>query len=58
MLYVLIIVANAHNSVTVSQHEYSNKDTCEAAAIVIHQAAKEVRAWINASNIQTRCVVK
>jgi len=43
MLYVLIVVANAYNGVTVSQHEYRGKDACEVAAIVVQQAAKDVK---------------
>ena len=59
MLYVLIVVTNAYNGVTVSQHDYRGKDACEVAAIVVQKAAKDVNGrWMNDTNIQTRCVVK
>ena len=58
MLYVLIVVANAYNGVSVSQHEYRGKDACEVAAIVVQQMAKDVKGWMNDRNIQTRCVIK
>jgi hypothetical protein len=57
MLYVLIVITNAYNGVTVSQHEYRGKDTCEVAAIVVQQMAKDVKGWTS-SNVETRCVVK
>jgi len=57
MLYVLIVVANAYNGVTVSQQEYRGKDACEVAAIVVQQMAKDVKGWTS-SNIETRCVIK
>jgi hypothetical protein len=58
MLYVLIVVANAYNGVSVSQQEYRGKDACEVAAIVVQQAAKDVKGWMNDTNVQTRCVLK
>jgi hypothetical protein len=59
MLYVLIVVANAYNGVSVSQQEYSGKDACEVAAIFVQQAAKDVKGWTGGTNtIQTRCVIK
>jgi hypothetical protein len=57
MLYVLIVVTNAYNGVTVSQQEYRGKDACEVAAIVVQQMAKDVKGWTS-SNIETRCVIK
>jgi hypothetical protein len=57
MLYVLIVVANAYNGVTVSQQEYRGKDACEVAAIVVQQMSKDVKGWTS-SNIETRCVIK
>jgi hypothetical protein len=57
MLYVLIVVANAYNGVSVSQHEYRSKDACEVAAIVVQQMAKDVKGWTG-SNVEARCVVK
>jgi len=58
MLYVLIVVANAYNGVSVSQQEYKGKDACEVAAIVIQQAAKDVKGWMSGTNVETRCVIK
>jgi hypothetical protein len=58
MLYVLIVVTNAYNGVSVSQHEYRGKDYCEAAAIVVQEAAKDVKGWMTSTNVQTRCVIK
>lgn len=55
--HVLIVVANAYNGVSVSQKDYFSKEACEAAAIVIHQAAKDVKGWTS-SNVETRCVRK
>ena len=45
MLYVLIVVTNAYNGVTVSQHDYRGKDACEVAAIVVQQMAKDVKGF-------------
>jgi hypothetical protein len=53
MLYVLIVVTNVYNGVTVSQHDYRGKDACEVAAIVVQEAAKD---W--GRGAKTRCVVK
>ena len=39
MLYVLIVVTNAYNGVTVSQQEYKGQQACEVAAIAVHQMA-------------------
>ena len=58
MLYVLIVVANAYNGVTVSQQEYTSKDACEVAAIVVQQSAKDIRRWMTSTNVQTRCLIK
>jgi hypothetical protein len=58
MLYILIVVANAYNGVSVSQQEYKGKDACEVAAIVIQQAAKDVKGWMSSTNVETRCVIK
>ena len=59
MLYVLIVVSSVHNGVTISQQEYRGKDACEAAAIVVEQAVKDVRkGFWNDTNFQTRCVIK
>jgi hypothetical protein len=58
MLYVLIVVANAYNGVSVSQHEYRGKDACEVAAIVVQQMAKDVKGWMSGTNVETRCVIK
>ena len=61
MLYVLIVVTNAYNgvSVTVSQHDYKGQHACEVAAIVVQEMAKDVNArWMTSTNVQTRCVVK
>ena len=59
MLYVLIVVTNAYNGVTISQQEYKGQQACEVAAIVIQKAAKDVTPrWMNNTNVQTRCVVK
>ena len=58
MLYVLIVVANAYNGVSVSQQEYKGKDACEVAAIVVQQAAKDVKGWMSGTNVETRCVLK
>ena len=58
MLYVLIIVANAYNGVTVSQQEYKGQQACEVAAIVVQEMAKDVKGWMTSTNVQTRCVVK
>lgn len=59
MLYVLIVVANAYNGVTVSQQEYTSKDACEVAAIVVREAAKDVKGGFNPEkSFQIRCVVK
>jgi hypothetical protein len=57
MLYVLIVVANAYNGVTVSQQEYRGKDACEVAAIVVQQMAKDVKG-MTSTNVQTRCLIK
>jgi hypothetical protein len=56
--YVLIVVTYVNSGVTVSQKDYFSKEACEAAAIVVHQAAKDVRGWMNETNLQTRCVRK
>jgi len=59
MLYVLIVVTNAYNGVTVSQQEYKGQQACEVAAIVVQEMAKDVNArWMTSTNVQTRCVVK
>ena len=58
MLYVLIVVASAYNGVTVSQHEYTTRDACEVAAIVVQEAAKDVKNQWSSANVQTRCLVK
>ena len=59
MLYVLIVVTNAYNGVTVSQQEYKGQQACEVAAIVVQKAAKDVNGrWMNDTNVQTRCVIK
>ena len=58
MLYVLIIVTNAYNGVSVSQQEYKGQQACEVAAIVVQKAAKDVKGWMNDTNVQTRCVLK
>jgi hypothetical protein len=58
MLYVLIVVANAYNGVSVSQQEYKGKDACEVAAIVVQQMAKDVKGWMSGTNVETRCVIK
>ena len=58
MLYVLIVVTNAYNGVSVSQQEYKGQQACEVAAIVVQEAAKDVKGWMNDTNVQTRCVVK
>jgi hypothetical protein len=58
MLYVLIVVTNAYNGVTVSQQEYKGQQACEVAAIVVQKAAKDVKGWMNDTNVQTRCVSK
>jgi hypothetical protein len=58
MLYVLIVVTNAYNGVSVSQQEYKGQQACEVAAIVVQKAAKDVKGWMNDTNVQTRCVVK
>ena len=57
MIYVLIVVTNAYNGMSVSQQEYKGKDACETAAIVIQQMAKDVKGWTS-SKVETRCVVK
>ena len=57
--YVLIVVANAYNGVTVSQKDYFSKDACEAAAIVVEQMAKDIKGGFNPErSFQTRCVRK
>jgi len=53
MLYVLIVVTNVYNGVTVSQQEYKGQQACEVAAIVVQEAAKD---WGHGA--KTRCVVK
>lgn len=58
MLYVLIVVTNVYNGVTVSQQEYNGQQACEVAAIVVQKAAKDVKGWMNDTNVQTRCVIK
>jgi len=58
MLYVLIVVANAYNGVSVSQQEYKGKDACEVAAIVVQEMAKDVKGWMSGTNVQTRCLIK
>ena len=59
MLYVLIVVTNAYNGVTVSQQEYKGQQACEVAAIAVHQMAKDVKGlMMTSTNVQTRCVVK
>ena len=58
MLYVLIVVTNAYNGVTVSQQEYRGKDACEVAAIVVQQMAKDVKGMTPRTNIETRCLIK
>ena len=58
MLYVLIVVTNAYNGVTVSQQEYTSKDACEVAAIVVQQMAKDVKGWMTSTTVETRCVIK
>jgi hypothetical protein len=57
MLYVLIVVTNAYNGVTVSQQEYRGKDACEVAAIVVQEMAKDVKG-MTSTNVQTRCLIK
>ena len=58
MLYVLIVVANAYNGVTVSQQEYKGQQACEVAAIVVQEMAKDVKGWMTSTNVQTRCLIK
>lgn len=58
MLYVLIVVTNVYNGVTVSKQEYRAKDACEVAAIVVQEMAKDVKGWITSTNVQTRCLIK
>ena len=58
MLYVLIVVTNAYNGVTVSQHDYRGKDACEVAAIVVQEMAKDVKGWMTSTTVETRCVIK
>ena len=58
MLYVLIVVTNAYNGVTVSQHDYRGKDACEVAAIVVQQMAKDVKGWMTSTTVETRCLIK
>jgi len=58
MLYVLIVVINAYNGVSVSQQEYKGQQACEVAAIAVQEMAKDVKGWMTSTNVQTRCVVK
>jgi len=58
MLYVLIVVINAYNGVSVSQQEYKGQQACEVAAIVVQEMAKDVKGWMTSTNVQTRCVIK
>ena len=58
MLYVLIVVTNAYNGVTVSQHDYRGKDACEVAAIVVQEMAKDVKGWMTSTTVETRCLIK
>ena len=58
MLYVLIVVANTYNGITVSQQEYRGKDACEVAAIVVQQMVKDVKSMTPRTNVETRCIIK
>ena len=56
-MYVLIVVANSHPGVTVSQQDYLSKDRCEIAAIVVEQMVKDVKG-VPPKSFQIRCVQK
>lgn len=58
MIYILIVIANSYNGVTVSQQEYASKTSCEVAAIVTEEMVKDVKWTFGGITVKTQCISK
>lgn len=53
--WVLIVTIAVNGGAIINQHDYANREACEAALVVAEQMIKDTKGYVNR---QLRCIRK